>query len=436
MGVLSNNMFKSILSYLKNLLKRFPSLDRNIRSVYLGINYIVAADYNFRFALKNDVRIMRIEEWAGVDIMTGETYFGYYDKSPWSNSDEAFLLHNKPYNNVVKLKLLRKDISKVIEIGESEAWTYQQGSMLQWLTNNDSDNIIYNYKKDTILGCIIYNIKNHEKRFIPWPIQCIHPSGNYAYSLNYLRLLLMNSEYGYVLKVDNFNENNCNQENDGIWLLDLKSGKEKLIITIANLLTIQPREDMYNSDHGINHILVSPDGNRIIFIHRWITKYNKRISRLYTSRFDGDRLKLLLDNDMVSHYCWLDNHNILTYASTNNQGDGYYIIDCYQDQISSVISNDIKSYGDGHPSIAPIGRWIITDTYPNKARVRKLLLWNINDGRIIEIGSFYSPLKYEGGLRCDLHPRWDHSGKYVSIDSTHEGVRKSYVIDVSAIISS
>ena len=53
---------------------------------------------------------------------------------------------------------------------------------------------------------------------------------------------------------------------------------------------------------------------------------------------------------------------------------------------------------------------------------------------IIEIGKFLSPLDYYDYYRCDLHPRWSPDGKLLSIDSTHSGMRESYIIDVSKIV--
>ena len=36
-------------------------------------------------------------------------------------------------------------------------------------------------------------------------------------------------------------------------------------------------------------------------------------------------------------------------------------------------------------------------------------------------------------MRCDLHPRWNQNGTKISFDSTHEGFRGVYLVDVEAI---
>lgn len=50
------------------------------------------------------------------------------------------------------------------------------------------------------------------------------------------------------------------------------------------------------------------------------------------------------------------------------------------------------------------------------------------------LSKFFGPLEDDGYYRCDLHPRWSPDGTKVSIDSTHESFRNSYIIDVSEII--
>jgi len=61
---------------------------------------------------------------------------------------------------------------------------------------------------------------------------------------------------------------------------------------------------------------------------------------------------------------------------------------------------------------------------------------NFEKQELVEIGRFYSlPETCNTGFRCDLHPRWGHSGRLVCIDSIHEaGERQMYVIDVSEVV--
>jgi hypothetical protein len=44
------------------------------------------------------------------------------------------------------------------------------------------------------------------------------------------------------------------------------------------------------------------------------------------------------------------------------------------------------------------------------------------------MGAYFSPYRYKGPMKCDLHPRWSHSGKYVIFESAHEGKRAIYAL--------
>ena len=89
---------------------------------------------------------------------------------------------------------------------------------------------------------------------------------------------------------------------------------------------------------------------------------------------------------------------------------------------------------DGHMTLSPDRRWMLTDTYPDKSHMRTLLLYKWPGGPRVDIAKFYSPPELEGPLRCDLHPRWSRSGRKICIDSAHTGTRQMYVLDVTQII--
>lgn len=90
--------------------------------------------------------------------------------------------------------------------------------------------------------------------------------------------------------------------------------------------------------------------------------------------------------------------------------------------------------GDGHPSFSPDGKWIITDTYPDRARLQHLLLYNIEDKKLVVLGSFFSPLKFSRPNRVDLHPRWSPDGKFISIDASFERIRRNYILEISKFL--
>ena len=89
---------------------------------------------------------------------------------------------------------------------------------------------------------------------------------------------------------------------------------------------------------------------------------------------------------------------------------------------------------DGHPSYCPTdNHLIVTDSYPNRARVAdvKLLRDDDPDGKNVNvIARVFAPFKYDNDTRCDLHPRWKRDGSAVCFDSVFEGRRGLYVVNL------
>jgi Tol biopolymer transport system component len=224
-------------------------------------------------------------------------------------------------------------------------------------------------------------------------------------------------------------------DEDGLWKVDFETGNAELVLSLSQIRDHQPRPEMEGGHHRVNHAMYSPEGDRLVFMHRWEGSKGQ-FSRLYVASSDGEALRLLMDNRMVSHYNWQDEDHLVVWGRTEEEGDRYYIVDV-RDGSHRVLGKGIfDRYGDGHPSYSPDGRWIVTDTYPDKARQRHLLLFDTRAQTTVRVGRFFAPWAYDGRNRCDLHPRWSPDGNFISIDSAHEGVRKSYAIDVNEIVQS
>lgn len=58
--------------------------------------------------------------------------------------------------------------------------------------------------------------------------------------------------------------------------------------------------------------MMSPNGSSFIFIHRYYVK-GVRYDRLMF--YDFNQLKVLMNERIQSHYCWLDDTNILDMES-------------------------------------------------------------------------------------------------------------------------
>jgi hypothetical protein len=242
----------------------------------------------------------------------------------------------------------------------------------------------------------------------------------------------LRAEYGYATIAQNFAPDQA-LERDGIWEVDLMSGRHRLMLSIAQLKETCPRAEMQHSEHKVNHITYSPGGSRFAFLHRWLGPQGK-FSRLYVGGSDESEPRLVLDHRMISHYTWMDDATLLTWARAPEGGDRYYLVNLLTGERQVVGKDSLDVHGDGHPSFSPDRRWIVTDSYPDRARRRHLLLYEMTSGVVIQLGMFFAPWTFDGARRCDLHPRWSPDGTAICIDSAHTNTRMMYLIDVRAIV--
>ena len=187
------------------------------------------------------------------------------------------------------------------------------------------------------------------------------------------------------------------------------------------------QEEMKEALHKVNHIMISPDGKRFMFLHRYFIN-GQRFDRLMVADHKGENLKLLCDDDMVSHCCWLDNHTIIGYLRDKQYGDKFYKVEVNSGEKEILGKGIIDKYGDGHPTVNK-GR-LLFDTYPDKARMKHLFVFDLERNELEEIGEFYESLSYYNETRCDLHPRFSPAGDKIFFDSVHEGKRQLYWINL------
>ena len=282
----------------------------------------------------------------------------------------------------------------------------------------------YNKEKNSYISKI-YNIKTKEFKQIDFPIyDCFKKK--YAISLNFDRLNIGRGDYSYSNR--NATIDWSKNSDDGLYYIDLETGSSELIISIDDIVKFNYKDTMQDAKHKFNHIMISPNGERVMFMHRWFTADNRRYDTLLVCNINGTDMKIVADDDMVSHCYWYDNQNIFAYLRDKNMGDNYYKIDIESSKKHTIGEGVIDRFGDGHPSV--YGSKILFDTYPDKSRMKKLFLYDIEDNKLNSLGEFLESFDFYAETRCDLHPRFSIDGKKVFFDSVHEGKRELYMMDI------
>ena len=99
-----------------------------------------------------------------------QTFFGYYDKTPFSKDDSMILgtvakcENKKPgKDDLLLIGYYNIENPNVFNIvGETKSWCWQQGCRLQWYPKNETSLIIYNKIINNDYGAVIQNIKTRE----------------------------------------------------------------------------------------------------------------------------------------------------------------------------------------------------------------------------------------------------------------------------------
>jgi len=413
------NTLENKLNYQLN---KFPEIKKVIKRMYQVLMYTVSPKIRF------EGNIIRISPLDGM-----EYFFGYYDKSPWDASDRYMLClrAKNTYTSVApkepaEIILFDTYKNNSYEIlGYTNSWNVQQGCMLQWLGPDFTDRIIYNDFRHGKYCSVILNIKTKEERVIEMPVYSVSANGKFALSLDFSRLHRLRKGYGYSNIPDMTAGEKC-PDKPCIWYVDLDSGKFYPVVKYTDFAIFETRSDMIGAEHKVNHIMINPSGNRFMVLHRWFNG-SRKYTRLVTMNIDGTNMYNLSDDDMVSHCYWKNDKEILAYARKKDYGNGYYLL---KDKSQEYIRLWPELLSDGHPSYSPDGSLIVTDTYPDRARLSTVYL--ISNNNIDKLARVFAPFKYDNDVRCDLHPRWNRKGDKICFDSVFEGKRGLYVINVES----
>jgi hypothetical protein len=371
-------------------------------------------------------------------------WFGYYDKLQFS-PDNRFVLSNqvsfehrspKPEDEINVGLVDLEDSDRWTTLGNTRAWNWQQGCMLQWVPGTKSL-VMWNDREDDRFICRLLDIKTGEKRILPRAIYALSPDGKWGISTDFRRLNDTRPGYGYC-GVPDPNGNVLAPDGVGIWKVNMETGKDELIFSIAQAAAI-PYEGpsghfSNNAKHWFNHLLFSPDGTRFIFLHRWKGDGDKSfVTRLFTINADGSDPYVLDPLGRTSHFVWRDPKNVFAWAFHPSHGDRFYL---FHDKTRDVeVVGEEKMPVNGHNTYLPNhgNEWVLNDTYPDKERRQHPYLYHVPSDRRFPLGHFYSPATYTGEWRCDTHPRASRDGKLVCIDSPHNHGRQLYLIDASEI---
>ena len=333
------------------------------------------------------------------------------------------------------------DNNRYIPISRTTCWNFQEAAMFHWLPWEDGL-CAFNDCRGGKFVTVLLNWKTGEERIVQRPISAVDPTGEWAVSLNYARLRVCRPDYGYAGDGQDPLLDEVWPEDDGLWLLNLKTGEEKLLLSVEAARLFMPE---ITSEDGLAyfcHTIISPDASKVFFLARTVQNFNAQLAErghVYkwdtvsmTVRTDGtDVRRCFPDGWMGSHFNWKDSETLVVTARWDGGSTWSHVVfKVGEEENVRHLAPGIMDW-DGHCVFSPNGQFISSEGYWNKDGYRSWVLLRMDDEAIISLGRFFVPEEYkEQYSRCDLHARWRADGGQLAFNSVHEGSRQVYLRDV------
>lgn len=399
-------------------------------------------------------------EWSAPRAITKgpheHLFASYFGINSWSPNNRYVLVLEtdvngrlcEPNERVTLGMVDLEDDNKFIPITTTACWNFQEASMAHWLSD---DEFLFNDVRDGKFVTVILNWKTKAERILPMPVSAVSEDKTWAVSVNYARLYLTRPDYGYAGPGQDAREKVEWPEDDGLWVMDLKTGETKLILSVAQGRKLMPPTKTFPDKPGnplayYCHTVISKDSQCIFFLARSVDWYNKETHKIpswqttsFTINKDGTNLRRCFrDKWAGSHFNWAPDGSHKMLVTVYWDGDKVQTKGQWSQVEFEVGKEDqVRRIGEGildadwHCIYSPDGKFMSGETYWNKRNERPWVQVRLEDGMTMPEGTFFVPENYRQTYwRCDLHARYRPDGKQIGFNSVHEGSRQVYVRDI------
>ena len=399
-------------------------------------------------------------------------FVGFHDIIPWSPDDSVVAIHRaapgffrlEDCSKPIDICLWRPQSEEIDVIESTTAWNFQQGARLQWLPGSKST-LAFNAVQAGQAISVFRDVQTGTRRTLPAPIYVFSPDGAISISPNFTTLAHLWRAYGYPVLAGN--PLITDPDADGLWQLDIRTGEQKLFISLRRAVEFEAGKNIEPDGHFLCHVSFSPDGTRVAFLERYFSADHALVTRMLVTDPEAKTLKVLA-NGGVSHFDWLDNDKIVVWtrpsgalAAMRSSGalgspilrpllklgrsfkgkwkkkllsEAYYVISVDNPGTKYRFGWPSLSF-DGHPMVARSHRWIVTDYYPNAKNELPVILYNADRQIRADAHVFvHHPRSVDTDVKCDLHPRWNRKEDKVAVDTCEAGYRQVRILDVSDIV--
>jgi len=311
--------------------------------------------------------------------------------------------------------------NKIIRLDKCHAWNPQQGTMFYWNPLKPETQFFFNDrdiktgKVFTVLYDIVKKKRIHEYKFDDTPVGNggVAADGSAFLAINYGRLARLRLVTGYPEALD-WSKDEIAPENDGIFIVDIKTGKKRLLVSYRQLEKELKKQQPQLNHTGlfINHTLWNRDSNCAYFFVRagWSKRMRNGGDRVNTPcSINTDGTGLILHEQFIGGHPEWDEGNILIGREGNKQI--YYDIE-KKKIVGQMGTPKMFPKPEGDISLSPSGEWFVNG-YGGKNK-NYYAVYRRSDGAFagsegIDKGS------YSGDIRIDPAPCWNRTNDAILI---------------------
>ncbi|HUG10552.1 MAG TPA: hypothetical protein VMM36_06040 [Opitutaceae bacterium] len=368
-------------------------------------------------------------------------FFGRAGVSPWNGSETRIACLESAFHGRAPQPGERAQIGIVdpntggfSALATTAAWSFLHGAMIEWCRQSPNDELLFNDMVDGSPFGVRLNVLTGARQVYMRPFAAAGGDGARIASVSLGRIARLGAGEGVAGAPDSFADETAPEE-DGLFILGLTHGLQRMIVSIASVATeTRARHaDLRRRDFWFDHVSFNKSGTRLLFTVFAGRKSARADVALWTIGIDGEALR-----EVVPFGCgavrgmWLDAGSCI---ATFRGDDGVVAPRVFTDSDdpgASPCAGNITGPVRIVPS--PDGARLAVESDNPRRRSKALTILERATGAttaLVEL-RMSDEAFFQGLGRCDLNPRWNQAGNALCVDAVGiEGTRQLHIVPVA-----
>ena len=352
-------------------------------------------------------------------------YIGHVKNTPWNGNGRYMVVLRVGFQDHMPAPAEAADVAlidmananSVSAVDQCRAWNPQQGTMFYWNPKASNTELFFNDRdlKTNRIFTVRYDIgrgkriKEYRYDDTPFGNSGVAQNGGYFLGINYGRLARLRPVTGYPGAYD-WNPNEPAPDNDGIFIVEIDSGKKRLLVSFQQLAQLigAKRPEVAGKHLFINHTLWNRDDNRIYFYVRGNFEKSGSIDVPCTIHPDGSNL-FMHTQFIGGHPEWESGPRVIG----DLQGKQVIYNADQQKIVEQIGTPEILPKPGGDIALSPDGKWFVNGY--REGRQDFYVIINRSDGSFVRTAGLPVDNWTGGELRCDPAPCWNRTSDQIAV---------------------